>query len=725
MPVVKSLVIGGEVKGRFIRHLRKLKLKVEQSGLVGGLEIYMAIAKTTATVKIERTLYEPTFYKVIQGGMCFCRGTKVLMANGRYKNIENVREGDEVLSRGVDGSIITTKVKRSWYSGDQKPILAIKINGEEIKATYDHKFYTPRGYIELYKIAWRKMEKSQRVQLKLLCEQYGQNIHLDPIWSEKKAGNNEAMRLYRQKKKKQKGILQNAHGWEKCSNPSCGCQHMDTKPKKQNTSEPYKWSYNRQQSRESGVGYAIRKSVSRIQNRITIQKTRRREYTLKNDTSECFRIKTPMGYWRRKTTEERVCDKVWCFRGNDKRHSGKQILEAFTIDEIQVEKPQKVYSLEIDHPSHNYFVGKSNINVSNSSSKTFSILILLIGYAESYPNSLITVAGMTYNHLATGAMRDFKNIMRETNRWEDTNFNKSAKIYTFRNGSQIEFLSLDSMTSRGPRRDVLFVNEANGITYETFDQLAGRTRDFVILDYNPSSRFWAHDELVEKQKDRTSFIILTYEDNEALGSQERENIESRKPKPGEEPSNYWIVYGLGQIGSLEGNVFEGWCETSPEEIIKNGKLVRYGLDFGFSNDETALLSAYDMGDNKLGLIELIYEKGILGSQYPDKLRKAGVDPNVLIVGDSARPEIIAEIKQAGFRIVGADKVAGSVLKSIDYLKQYQVFYHGKNLKREYLSYAWRKKRTGEIIDEPQDGFDHCVDSARYIALDLKKKRIQF
>ena len=159
--------------------------------------------------------------------------------------------------------------------------------------------------------------------------------------------------------------------------------------------------------------------------------------------------------------------------------------------------------------------------------------------------------------------------------------------------------------------------------------------------------------------------------------------------------------------------------------IKKGKLVRYGLDFGFSNDETAMLAAYDMGDNKLGLIELIYEKGLLGSQYPSKLQKVGVDPNVLVVADSARPEIIAEIKNAGFRIVGADKAPGSVLKSIDYLKQYQVFYYGKNLKQEYLSYAWRKKRSGEILDEPQDGFDHCVDSARYIALDLKKKRIEF
>ena len=359
-----------------------------------------------------------------------------------------------------------------------------------------------------------------------------------------------------------------------------------------------------------------------------------------------------------------------------------------------------------------------------SASKTFSIITILVGYAESYPNSLITVAGMTYNHLATGTMRDFKKIMQETKRWNDSAFNKSAKIYTFANGSQIEFLSTDNMTSRGPRRDVLFVNEANGISYETFDQLATRTRDFVILDYNPSAKFWAHEELVEKQPEKTTFLVLTYLDNEALSKQERENIESRKPKPGEEPSNWWCVYGMGQIGSLEGNIYSGWQEVDYTELRK-GRLVRYGLDFGFSNDETALVGIYDLGDNKVGVAELLYKKGMLGSQYAEILMSQNIDPNVLIIADSARPEIIAEIKQAGFRIVGADKNPGSVKRGIDRVCQKQVLYCGQNLKREYLSYAWRKKRSGEILDEPEDGNDHLMDAIRYAIDDLSKKRIEF
>lgn len=357
--------------------------------------------------------------------------------------------------------------------------------------------------------------------------------------------------------------------------------------------------------------------------------------------------------------------------------------------------------------------------------KTVAIMMLLIGYAESYPNSKITIVGQSYNHLKDGAADDFKKIMQSTNRWEEDKFNKSELNYEFINGSIMQFRSIDKMKAHGLSRDVLFVNEANAFTYETFDQLASRTEDFVIIDYNPTSEFWAHKELVKgKHKDRTSFIVLTYKDNEALPKQIVENIESHKPKNGEEPSNYWTVYGLGQIGSLEGNIYSGW-EKADVDSFSTGKLVRYGLDFGFSNDETAMVAIYELEDGKTGVQEILYQKGILGSEYPKILMSQNVNPNVLIVADSARPEIIAEIKRAGFRIVGADKNPGSVKRGIDRVCQRQIVYMGKNLEREYLSYQWRKKRSGEILDEPQDGNDHALDAIRYAIDDLSKKRIEF
>lgn len=358
--------------------------------------------------------------------------------------------------------------------------------------------------------------------------------------------------------------------------------------------------------------------------------------------------------------------------------------------------------------------------------KTMAIMIILTGYAESYPNSKITVVGQSYSHLKDGALDDFKSIMRDTNRWEDDRFNKTELNYGFSNGSVIQFRSIDKMKAHGLARDVLFVNEANAFSYDTFDQLASRTEDFVIVDYNPTNKFWAHEELVEgKHKNRTSFVILTYKDNEALSAQVVENIESHKPKKGESPSNYWTVYGLGQIGSLEGNIYSGWEESSVDKLSTTGKLVRYGLDFGFSNDETALVAVYDMPDQKLGVVEVLYRKGLLGSQYGDIFRQLNIDPTVLMIADSARPEIIAEIRKEGFRCIGADKNAGSVLRGIDRVSQQQIVFAGDNLKREYLSYAWRAKRSGEIVDEPQDGNDHLMDALRYAVDDLAKTPIEY
>lgn len=357
--------------------------------------------------------------------------------------------------------------------------------------------------------------------------------------------------------------------------------------------------------------------------------------------------------------------------------------------------------------------------------KTVAIMILLTGYAESYPRSKITVVGQSYNHLKDGAIDDFKKIMQSTNRWDDERFNKTELNYEFANGSVIQFRSIDKMKAHGLSRDVLFVNEANAFTYEVFDQLASRTEDFVIVDFNPTSEFWAHKELVNgKHKDRTSFTILTYKDNEALSPQIVKNIESHKPKPGEEPSNYWNVYGLGQIGVLEGNIYSGWIESDPE-TIKKGELVRYGLDFGFGHP-TGVTSIYEMSDGSIGIIEEIYKHGINSSDYPQELKSHNIDPSVLIVADSARPEIISDIKQAGYRIIGANKDAGSVMRGISRVQERQVYFYGENLKKEYLAYHWREKRsTGETIFEPEKSDDDLMDSLRYAIDDLKRKRFDF
>lgn len=213
-----------------------------------------------------------------------------------------------------------------------------------------------------------------------------------------------------------------------------------------------------------------------------------------------------------------------------------------------------------------------------------------------------------------------------------------------------------------------------------------------------------------------AFLKVTYLDNEALDEATVNAIEMRR---GDGTSNWWRVYGLGEIGSLEGNVYEGWERI--DKVPEGARLIRYGLDFGFSNDETALVAVYELESNALLLEELVYEKGILPSKYPELLKSHNIDPTVLIVADGARPEIIAEIAEAGYLIIAADKSAGSVKRGIDRVKERKIYYIGSNLEREFLTYGWRKKKsTGETTDVPEDGNDHLMDALRYAIDDLKR-----
>lgn len=355
-----------------------------------------------------------------------------------------------------------------------------------------------------------------------------------------------------------------------------------------------------------------------------------------------------------------------------------------------------------------------------SAGKTISVLWILLDYALTHSNKVVSIVSDSFPNLRKGAMRDFLNICRETNVLEIGIWNKTESTFTLPNGTIIEFFSTDMLGALGARRDVLYVNEANRISWDTFSQLEVRTREKIIIDFNPVNEFWAHSELIKSERKDIAFLKVTYDDNEALDDSMVDAIEARR---GDGTSNWWRVYGLGEIGSLEGNVYEGW--TKLDEVPEGARLVRYGLDFGFSNDETALTAIYETED---GLIieEIIYEKGILPSKYPELLKSHNIDPTILIVADGARPEIIAEIEQAGYMIVAANKDAGSVKRGIDRVKDRKICYIGKNLEREFLTYAWRKKKsTGETLDVPQDGNDHLMDALRYAIDDLSEPKFSF
>ena len=355
-----------------------------------------------------------------------------------------------------------------------------------------------------------------------------------------------------------------------------------------------------------------------------------------------------------------------------------------------------------------------------SAGKTYDILLDELNEALVQNGILTTIMSDTMPNLRHGAMRDFIKICHETNVWDVAEWNSTYSTLTLPNRSIIEFYSADSEDALGARRDRLFINEANRITKEAFDQLEVRTEQKITLDFNPVNQFWAHDLLTRPDVD---FVKLNYLDNEALSQNIVNALELRK---GDGTSNWWRVYGMGEIGSLEGNVYEGWIPV--DDIPQSAVLKRYGVDFGFSNDPTAVVAVYEDEDESLYLKTELCDIKILTPVLIEKLKKL---PDALFVCDNARPEIIAEMQANGLRAIGSNKTAGEKMNgkryNIELVMRRKIHYlrTDTELEREYLTYAWRKKRTGEIIDEPQDGNDHIMDALAYAVRDMERKPIQY
>ena len=348
-----------------------------------------------------------------------------------------------------------------------------------------------------------------------------------------------------------------------------------------------------------------------------------------------------------------------------------------------------------------------------SASKTVSILLYLIALAQSDKTPTLTsVVSESLPHLKKGAMRDLLSILKEHGYYKDNLWYRSAPhTYTFETGSQIEFFSADMPSKvRGPRRDRLFMNEANNLPYETFDQLEVRTKDFIFLDWNPTNEFWYYDKV--KERDDSEHIILTYKDNEALDSQIVESIEQRKGN-----KNWWKVYGEGKLGEVEGKIYTGW--TQIEGVPEEARLERRGLDFGYSNDPTAIVDVYYWNGAYI-LDEVYFRKGLSNKQIADIL---SAQEDTLTVADSAEPKSIDEIRTYGVNIMGCEKGRDSVNSGIQYVQDQKILVTNRslNILKEYRNYMWMtNKQDGRIINKPDHTFSHTMDAIRYALSSLKR-----
>lgn len=344
-----------------------------------------------------------------------------------------------------------------------------------------------------------------------------------------------------------------------------------------------------------------------------------------------------------------------------------------------------------------------------SASKTISIIVWLIDYGQSTKNEIMTVVAESYPHLNLGAMRDFKNIMVSHGYWDDKSWNESSHTYTFPNKTILEFISFDKFgKAHGPRRDILFINEANNLPYQIADQLITRTRKIVWMDWNPSEEFWFYTEMLNRRYD-VDFITLTYKDNEALDEITIKEIESHKHN-----KQWWQVYGLGQLGELEHKIYKGWQII--DEIPHEAKLIRRGLDFGYSIDPTVLIDIYEYNGGYI-VDEQLYQKGLSNKSIADFINNLP-EPGTLVIADSAEPKSIDEIGSYGVNIIPATKGQGSVLQGIQYVQGLKISVTSRSVKtiKAYRNYLFTIDKNGNVINVPNDSvheWSNPMDAIRY------------
>lgn len=352
-----------------------------------------------------------------------------------------------------------------------------------------------------------------------------------------------------------------------------------------------------------------------------------------------------------------------------------------------------------------------------SAGKTISILQILIDQCQSDQiPKLTSVVSESFPHLRRGAIKDFIDIMEQHGYFKHERWSKTDFTYTFETGSKLEFFSADQPGKvRGPRRDRLYVNEANNVPKETWEQLLLRTREVAWADWNPTLDFYMYEDygindegdIATVQDERVDVLILTYQDNEALEASIREEIE----KKAKNNSAWARVYKYGKRGSLEGRIYKDWAIL--DDIPHEARLIRRGLDFGYSVDPSAIVDIYEYNGGYI-VDERMYLKGQSNKQLADFIRNLP-DSTTLVIADSAEPKSIDELKLHGVNILPAEKGKDSVNYGIQMIQDKQISITKRSINgiKEYRNYMWKTDKDGRNVGVPEPGLDHFLDAMRY------------
>lgn len=368
----------------------------------------------------------------------------------------------------------------------------------------------------------------------------------------------------------------------------------------------------------------------------------------------------------------------------------------------------KIYR-EIDNAVNN---GYSTVSLQGSarSSKTYNTLIWLICYCLQHPNTRLSIVRATLPAIKGSVFVDFKEILRKFGVYNEKSMNRSELIYKFNNGSWAEFFSTDSEQKlRGRKRDILFVNEANELGFIEWQQLKMRTTRFSIIDYNPS--FSDEHWICDVNKDaRTYHVVTTYKDNPFLEQTVIDEIESLQQKN----ESLWRVYGLGQQAMIEGLVFRGFEIVDKIPSIVNKRYI--GMDFGFTNDPTAICEVAVYGDI-LYIDEICYRTEMLSTEIIQVLKTEA--PRMKVISESADPRLIQEIYRAGIDIHPVKKFAGSIEAGLAKMQEYKIVVTKRsvNVAKELKNYTYRQDKEGKWLNAPIDCYNHAIDAVRYVIME--------
>jgi len=365
---------------------------------------------------------------------------------------------------------------------------------------------------------------------------------------------------------------------------------------------------------------------------------------------------------------------------------------------------------------------KKVVQGGTSAGKTYGIVPLLIDKAIKGNNLKITIVAETLPAVKEGALDIFKTVMYETNRWVETHWNASSLTYTFSSKSRIQFKSYDTIgkAKAGGKRDILFLNEANHIPFDIADALMIRSKE-TWIDFNPDNEFWVHSETL--QEPNSEFLLLTYHDNEGLPPETLEDLLIKQSKAFYDvnkdwndqnniKNNYWAnwckVYIKGEIGNLEGVIFNNWSKI--DNLPLEARLIGYGLDFGYSNDPTSIIEIYNYNGQRV-LNEICYQKGLSNAQISKYISN-----RLPVYCDSSEPKSIAELASHKVNAYAVTKGSDSINFGIQIMQEqhYLVTSSSLNLINELRKYAWDKdKKTNENLNKPIDNFNHAIDAVRY------------